>query len=171
MRHIFCFFCSVLCYFMFFCFLRNAVCAGYHRKHWSRQFVHCALIPFSHTIYTHSNPTLLLSLVAWHKGDCSFPTHHLKREKIKKTQRDSSIFGAEKTHSVTAAILCEITVGSHGPSRLCILLASLRWWLACLHWLLFCNVSTYCLGLTTCIYICHCSLIVGLQNVMSCTPL
>lgn len=89
---IFLLFCSVLCYYFF---KRHCLCTVSQKT--LIQAV-CALCthPFSHTIYTHSNPTLLLSLEAWHKGDCSFPTHHLKREKMKKTQRDFSIFSAVK---------------------------------------------------------------------------
>lgn len=81
-----------------------------------------------HTIQTHPNPTLLLSPLAWHKREQSFPTHHLEREKIKKTQKAASLCSGEKTHSVTAAIRSEITAGTHGPSRLWILRASNHWW-------------------------------------------
>lgn len=125
------------CLYIIFSFSRNSVCARYHRK--TRiQAVLCivyssplSLTP-SRAIQTHPDPTLLLSRVAWHKGDPSFPTHHLKREKIKKTQRAVALFNGEKTHSVTAAIQREITVGTHGPSCLCFLLASHHWWLGVL---------------------------------------
>lgn len=56
-----------------------------------------------------------------------------KEKKIKKTQRAVSLFNGEKTHSVTAAILCEITVGTHGPCCRYIPLAFYHWWIVCLH--------------------------------------
>lgn len=125
-------------------FSSNIVCVGYHRTTWIEAV--CALCTnpsfshsgshtdtHTHTTQMHPDPTLLLSLVAWHKGDPSFPTHHLKREKIKKTQRAVSLFNGEKTHSVTAAILFEITVGTRGPCCLCIPLAFHHWWVECLH--------------------------------------
>lgn len=137
-------------------FSGSIVCAGYHRKTWIQAVcAWCTHPSLSHSvsqIQTHPDPTLLSSLVAWHKGDPSFPTHHLNREKIKKTQRAVVLFNGEKTHSVTAAILCEITVGTHGPSCLCILLASHHWWFVCLH-----NerssvggVGTYCVCTASC---------------------
>lgn len=110
---------------------RNIACAVYHRKPWIQAV--CALCTppsFSQSLYaiqTHPDPTLLLSLVAWHKGDPSFSTHHLKREKIKKTQRAILLFNGEKTHSVSASILHKIAVGTHSPSCFCILLASHHW--------------------------------------------
>lgn len=89
------------------------------KNHGSRQFLKSALIFLSLAlsyVHTHStqmlpDPTLLLSLVAWHKGDLSFPTLHQERGKIKRTQRAVSQFNGEKTRSVTSAILGEITVG------------------------------------------------------------
>lgn len=123
-------------------FSRNIVCAGYHRKTWIQAV--CALCTHpsfsrfvshtdTHTTQMRPDPTLLLRLVAWHKGDPSFPTHHLKRKKIKKTQRAVLLFSREKTHSVTAAILNEITVGTQDPCCLCIPLASCHWWFVCVH--------------------------------------
>lgn len=92
----------------------------------------CSCIVFSsffslslfHRSQTHPNPTFLLSALASPKRERSFSTHHLERVKIKKTQRAVSLCSGEKTHSVTATILSEITVGIHSPSYSWIFLAS-----------------------------------------------
>lgn len=88
----------------------------------------CALCthPFlSHNLHAFQSNIAFKSCGLTQRGLFLPHTSSEKRENQKDAKRLLNI-QCRKTHSVTAAILCEITVGSHGPSCLCILLASLR---------------------------------------------
>lgn len=87
------------------------------------------MLSFASTHTCESRLTLLLSLVAWHKEDLSFPTHLENEEKIKKTQRAVFLFNGEKTLSVTSAI--RITVGTHSPCCLDFPLVLRHWLYVC----------------------------------------